>query len=118
MGARLTTHLFAASGAVAMSDDDLLRLTLYVAGPTSPAQLDVQRLQTLLTSLRIEFELSVIDVLERPDLAEDVLILATPTLVKETPHPSHRLIGDLSDIDKVIRGLQIPVDLTKPRSAL
>ena len=49
----------------------------------------------------------VIDVLERPQLAEDVKILATPTLVKELPGPIRRIIGDLSDSEKVLVGLDL-----------
>ena len=45
---------------------------------------------------------------ERPDLAEDALILATPTLVKESPLPGRRLIGDLSDTHRVMAGLHLP----------
>ena len=50
------------------------------------------------------YELVVIDVLERPQLAEDEKILATPTVVKELPHPIRRIIGDLSDSERVLLG--------------
>lgn len=53
------------------------------------------------------FELVVIDVLERPQLAEDEKILATPTVIKELPPPIRRIIGDLSDSDKVLLGLEL-----------
>jgi circadian clock protein KaiB len=49
----------------------------------------------------------VIDVLERPQLAEDEKILATPMLIKQLPPPLRRIIGDLSDTDKVILGLDL-----------
>ena len=49
----------------------------------------------------------VIDVLERPQLAEDERILATPTLIKQLPSPLRRVIGDLSDTEKVLLGLDI-----------
>ena len=45
--------------------------------------------------------------LERPQLAEDEKILATPTVVKELPLPIRRIIGDLSDFDKVLLGLDL-----------
>jgi circadian clock protein KaiB len=54
-----------------------------------------------------EFEIVVIDVLENPQIAEEEKILATPTLIKESPSPLKRIIGDLSDTAKVLRGLDI-----------
>ena len=54
------------------------------------------------------YELAVIDVLERPQLAEDEKILATPMVVKELPPPIRRIIGDLSNAEKVLVGLDIP----------
>ena len=49
----------------------------------------------------------VIDILEHPQLAEDEKILATPTLVKRLPEPVRKIIGDLSDRQKVLLGLDI-----------
>ena len=49
----------------------------------------------------------IIDVLENPQLAEDEKILATPTLIKHLPPPLRRVIGDLSDKDKVLLGLEV-----------
>jgi circadian clock protein KaiB len=49
----------------------------------------------------------VIDVLERPQLAEDEKILATPTLIKVLPSSLRRLIGDLSDTENVLLGLDL-----------
>jgi circadian clock protein KaiB len=48
-----------------------------------------------------------IDVLERPQLAEDQTILATPTVVKELPAPIRQIIGDPSDSEKVLVGLDL-----------
>ena len=52
-------------------------------------------------------DLQIIDVLEHPQLAEDEKILATPTLIKEIPPPLRRIIGDLSDKDRILLGLEI-----------
>jgi circadian clock protein KaiB len=57
--------------------------------------------------LRGEYELQIIDVLENPQLAEDEKILATPTLIKRLPPPLRRIIGDLSDKEKVLLGLDV-----------
>ena len=53
------------------------------------------------------YELVIIDVLERPQVAEDEKILATPTLIKELPLPVRRIIGDLSDTKQVLLGLEL-----------
>jgi circadian clock protein KaiB len=54
-----------------------------------------------------QYALEVIDVLENPQLAEDEKILATPTLIKQLPPPLRRVIGDLSDTEKVLLGLEV-----------
>jgi circadian clock protein KaiB len=53
------------------------------------------------------YELQIIDVLEHPEQAETEKILATPTLIKQLPPPLRRVIGDLSDKDKVLLGLDV-----------
>lgn len=58
-------------------------------------------------SKEYELELIIIDVIERPQLAEDEKILATPTLIKESPLPVRRVIGDLSDTRQVLLGLEL-----------
>ena len=57
--------------------------------------------------LKGEYELEIIDVLEQPEAAETDRILATPTLIKQLPPPLRRVIGDLSDRDKVLLGLEV-----------
>jgi circadian clock protein KaiB len=54
-----------------------------------------------------QYELQIIDVIEHPQLAEDEKILATPTLIKRLPPPLRRVIGDLSDKEKVLLGLDV-----------
>lgn len=64
------------------------------------------------------YDLEIIDVLENPELAEDEKILATPTLIKSLPLPLRRVIGDLSDTEKVLLGLQVqPLRGAQPDSA-
>ncbi len=53
------------------------------------------------------YDLEIIDVLEFPELAEDERILATPTLIKSLPPPLRRVIGDLSNKEKVLLGLEV-----------
>lgn len=58
------------------------------------------------------YQLEIIDVLEHPQLAEDDKVLATPTLIKQLPPPLRRVIGDLSDKDKVLLGLEVRRDIS------
>ncbi len=58
----------------------------------------------------------IIDVLEQPQLAEDDRILATPTLIKQLPPPLRRVIGDLSDSEKVLLGLGLEQRQAPPPS--
>ena len=83
-------------------------LRLYVTGQSQRSLRAIDNIQRICTEeLMGQYELSVIDVLERPQLAEDEKILATPTLVKALPAPLRRVIGDLSDTAKVIVGLDL-----------
>ena len=83
-------------------------LKLYVAGNTPNS---LQALKTLNEILEQEFQgvyaLKVIDVLKNPQLAEEDKILATPTLAKILPPPVRRIIGDLSDRERVLIGLDL-----------
>ncbi len=83
-------------------------LKLYVTGQTPRSYRAIENLRRLCeTELRDQYEMHVIDVLERPQLAEDEKILATPTVVKELPAPIRRIIGDLSDVETVLLGLDL-----------
>ncbi|WP_370324689.1 circadian clock KaiB family protein [Euzebya sp.] len=85
-----------------------LRLTLYVAGRTPRADRTVDELQAVVADeLDVAVTVSIVDVLERPDLAEESLILATPTLVRESPRPARRLIGDMTDTRSVLEALGV-----------
>ena len=83
-------------------------LKLYVTGLTPKSERAIANMRRICEEeLEGQYKLSIIDVLERPQLAEDEKILATPTLIKELPPPLRRVIGDLSDTDKVLLGLDI-----------
>jgi circadian clock protein KaiB len=83
-------------------------LRLFITGRTPRSEKCITNLQSICEKdLDREYELEVIDVLERPQLAEDEKILATPTLIKKLPPPVRRLIGDLSDTEKVLIGLDL-----------
>ncbi|WP_448563087.1 circadian clock protein KaiB [Trichothermofontia sp.] len=86
-------------------------LKLYVAGNTPNS---VRALKMLKNILEEEFQgiyaLKVIDVLQNPQLAEEDKILATPTLSKILPPPVRKIIGDLSDRERVLIGLDLLYD--------
>ena len=87
-------------------------LTLYVTGQSVRSQRAVANLRGLCDRLRGRCELTIVDVLERPQLAEDERILATPTVVRQQPLPLRRVIGDLSDPEKVVLWLDLPLSTT------
>ena len=83
-------------------------LKLYITGHTQKSELAISNLRKICEEdLNGQFEMEIIDILERPNLAEDEKILATPTLIKELPLPLRCIIGDLSDKEKVLLGLDL-----------
>jgi circadian clock protein KaiB len=87
---------------------DKYLLKLFVTGHTPRAERAIANLRRLCEEeLEGCYQLEVIDVLEQPQLAEDDRILATPALIKQLPPPLRRVIGDLSDKEKVLLGLDL-----------
>ena len=83
-------------------------LRLYITGNTPRAERAIENLERICElQLDGKYEMQVFDVIERPQLAEDEKILATPTLIKHLPPPLRRIIGDLSDTEKVLLGLDL-----------
>ena len=83
-------------------------LKLYVACNTPNSMRALKTLRNILeTEFRGVYALKVIDVLKNPQLAEEDKILATPTLAKILPPPVRRIIGDLSDRERVLIGLDL-----------
>ena len=83
-------------------------LTLYVTGTSPRTKIAIDNLNRICKGeLDGRYELEIVDVLENPQRAEDERILATPTLIKNLPPPLRRVIGDLSDKDKVLLGLEV-----------
>jgi circadian clock protein KaiB len=88
-------------------------LKLYIAGRTPRSQQARRNLERICREGDGDFDVEVIDIVERPQLAEDEKILATPVVVRELPPPIRRIIGDLSDFESVLIGL----DLLRPPGA-
>ena len=83
-------------------------LRLYVAGNTSKSLTALQNLKKYCeTHLSGQYQIEVIDLLVQPQLAEGDQIFAIPTLVRKVPVPIRKIIGDLSNEEKVLVGLNI-----------
>lgn len=86
------------------------QLKLFVTGQTPRSTYAIANLNRICQEVLLdECDMSIIDVLEQPDLAEEEKVLATPTLIKIAPPPARRVIGDLSDLRKVRWGLGLDV---------
>ena len=89
-------------------DERRYLLRLYVVGMTPRSQRAISNLREICeTELAGRYELEVIDIYQQPKLAEGEQIIAAPTLVKELPPPMRRVVGDMSDRDRVLLGLDL-----------
>lgn len=87
---------------------DTYRLRLYVAGQTENSVAALTNLKRICeTHLAGRYRIEVIDLLENPQLARGDQILAIPTLVRRLPAPITKIIGDLSNTDRVLVGLDL-----------
>lgn len=90
------------------ADPGHYHLRLYVAGQTTKSLTAMANLKRVCDEhLSGRYEIEVIDLLVNPKLAAGDQILAIPTLVRKLPEPLKRIIGDLSNTDKVLVGLDI-----------
>ena len=84
------------------------RLRLFISGSTPRSARAIQNIRALCDEkLRGRYELEVIDIHQHPEQARPEQIVVTPTLVKQLPLPFRKIIGDLSDREKVLVGLDI-----------
>jgi circadian clock protein KaiB len=82
---------------------------IYITGETARSRQAVANLRALFEArLAGLYELEVVDVLERPDLAEDDRIIATPTVIRLAPPPRRRVVGDLSESGATATALDLP----------
>ena len=88
--------------------EEVWELRLYVAGKTTRSVAALGNLKKYCEEyLKDKYVIEVIDLLVHPQLAEGDQILAIPTLVKKVPEPIRKIIGDLSNEEKVLVGLNI-----------
>ena len=83
-------------------------LRLYVAGTTSKSIRAVANIKEICeTSLKNRYDLEVIDIYQQPVLVKGEQIIAAPTLVKQLPLPLRKFIGDMSDTERILVGLDL-----------
>lgn len=85
-------------------------LHLYITGATPNSTRAVRNIKEICEQhLRGRYELLIMDIYQQPELAKQDQIVAAPTLVKKSPLPVRRLIGDLSDRERVLAALGLPL---------
>jgi circadian clock protein KaiB len=97
----------------AAAGDARFVLRLYVTGATARSTRAIANLRQFCEEhLSDRYDLEVIDLYQRPELAAGEQLIAAPTLIKRLPLPLRRLVGDLSDQQRVMAGLDLPVQAT------
>jgi circadian clock protein KaiB len=87
---------------------DTWELRLYVTGRSPKCVRAIENLQLACEQhLAGQYHIEIVDLLENPRLAADDQILAVPTLVRKLPPPIRKIVGDLSDTDRLLVGLQL-----------
>ena len=93
---------------VIMGKEEIWELWLYIAGQTPKSMLALENITKYSKEyLKAKYTIEVIDLLKNPQLAEHDEIYAIPTLVRKAPKPLRTIIGDLSNKEKVLKGLNI-----------
>ncbi len=91
-----------------MTTSDKWLLRLYTAGQTPKSLAALENLKRLCDEhLAGKYRIEVVDLLKNPRLAKDDQIVAIPTLVRQLPSPMRKIIGDLSDTERALVGLQL-----------
>lgn len=92
-------------------DADTYKLRLFITGASTNSTRAVINMKAICeTYIKGNYELEIIDVHQQPLLAESEEIIALPLLVKKSPGPERRMIGDMSNTEKVLRGLGIATE--------
>lgn len=98
-------------GAALGDDGERWELRLYVAGQTARSSAALANLRRICEErLAGKYSIEVIDLLERPQLAQGEQIVAIPTLERRLPEPVRKIIGDLSNTERVLIGLDLRPD--------
>jgi circadian clock protein KaiB len=90
------------------AEQEVIELRLYVAGQTPKSLAALSNLRRICSEyVGQRYHIEVIDLLKNPKLAQGDQIIAIPTLVRSLPQPLRRIIGDLSDTERVLVGLDL-----------
>lgn len=88
--------------------DRKVTLKLFVSGATRRSSKAIENIRNFCERyLKGRYELEIIDIYQQPELLEREQVVAAPTLIKELPPPLRKLIGDMSDTEKIMIGLDI-----------
>ena len=101
---------------VQRAEGEIYELRLYIAGQTRKSVTALANLRRLCEDhLAGQYRIEIIDLMEHPDQAQRDQILAIPTLIRRLPEPIKRIIGDLSNTERVLVGLEVhPMPLGAP----
>jgi circadian clock protein KaiB len=89
--------------------DDTWKFQLYSAGETAKSRRAVANLRSICDQyLPCGYSIEVVDLLADPERARTEAIIAVPTVIRKSPPPERRVIGDLSRTEEVLKGLDIP----------
>ena len=95
-------------GAAAVNRDEMWILRLYVAGQSPRSLRAVANLQRLCAEeIDVRYRLDVIDLYQQPELAQYDQVLALPALIRRLPEPLRSVVGDMSNSERVLRGLDL-----------
>jgi circadian clock protein KaiB len=93
---------------IVTADTSRYTLRLYVTGMTPRSQRAIESIKAVCEEhLAGRYDLEVIDIYQHPTLAEGEQIIAAPTLIKALPAPLRRLVGDLSNTERILLGLDL-----------
>jgi circadian clock protein KaiB len=91
----------------------VFKLRLYIAGASPNSNRAINNMRNFCEEyLKGRYHLDIIDVYQQPQIATKDQVIALPLLIKSSPPPLKRLIGDMSDTAKVIKGLDLDVTIT------
>ena len=103
-----TREPFDPDAAIAAATNHKSVLRLYVTGATPRSAKAIANIKRICEEhLQGRCELEVVDIYQQPELAEGAQLLAAPTLIKQLPEPLRRFVGDMSETEKILVGLDV-----------
>jgi circadian clock protein KaiB len=96
------------NAAAGHTDAGHYKLRLFITGSTARSVRAIENMRRICEeNLQGRYDLEVVDVYQNPEATKELQVVATPTLVKVLPEPLRRIIGDLSDTERVFAGLDL-----------